>query len=148
MAATNTPEQAEVVIIDPKHGLDYIGFEKLPHMARDIVTAPEGALATLVALVEDMERRLKLFRENRVQNIDDFLKKGNLMPRLWVIHDEFGDWTQDKEYSDKVTSLVNRLGQMARAAGIYLIFAAQRPDNTIFPMILRSNLGVPAPSGR
>ncbi|WP_415909191.1 FtsK/SpoIIIE domain-containing protein [Oleiharenicola sp. Vm1] len=142
IASTNSPEEAEVVIIDPKQGLDYMGFEKLPHLTNEIITSPDDALHSLSELVAEMERRLRLFRESRVQNIDDYLRKGKEgLPRLWVIHDEFGDWTQNKDYSDKVTALVNRLGQMARAAGIYLIFAAQRPDNTIFPMILRSNLG-------
>lgn len=142
IAATNSPEEAEVVIIDPKQGLDYMGFEKLPHLTSEIITSPEDAISSLTELVGEMERRLQLFRKARVQNIDDYLRKGEgSLPRLWVIHDEFGDWTQNKEYSDQVTALVNRLGQMARAAGIYLIFAAQRPDNTIFPMILRSNLG-------
>jgi S-DNA-T family DNA segregation ATPase FtsK/SpoIIIE len=142
IAATNSPEEAEVVIIDPKQGLDYMGFEKLPHLTSEIITSPEQAISSLTDLVAEMERRLQLFRKARVQNIDDYLRKGEgNLPRLWVIHDEFGDWTQNDEYSDQVTALVNRLGQMARAAGIYLIFAAQRPDNTIFPMILRSNLG-------
>lgn len=141
IAATNTPEQAELVIIDPKQGLDYLGFEKLPHLTGDIVTDPDAALETLGDLVTEMENRYKTFREHRVQNIDDYLKKKvGTLPRIWVIHDEFGDWTQNKDYSNDVGSLVNRLGQKARAAGIYLIFAAQRPDNTIFPMVLRSNL--------
>jgi S-DNA-T family DNA segregation ATPase FtsK/SpoIIIE len=141
IAATNTPEQAELVIIDPKQGLDYLGFERLPHLAGDIVTDPDAALETLGELVTEMENRYKTFREHRVQNIDDYLKKKvGTLPRIWVIHDEFGDWTQNKDYSNDVSSLVNRLGQKARAAGIYLIFAAQRPDNTIFPMVLRSNL--------
>ena len=48
---------------------------------------------------------------------------------------------QDESYRDNVTGLVNQLSVEARAAGIYLIFAAQRPDNTVFPMQLRSNLG-------
>jgi S-DNA-T family DNA segregation ATPase FtsK/SpoIIIE len=141
IAATNTPEQAELVIIDPKQGLDYLGFEKLPHLSGDIVTNPDEAIASLAELVGEMESRYRTFREHRVQNIDDYLKKDlGALPRLWVIHDEFGDWTQNKEYANEVASLVNRLGQKARAAGIYLVFAAQRPDNTIFPMVLRSNL--------
>lgn len=141
IAATNTPEQAEIVIIDPKQGLDYLGFEKLPHLTESIITESSDAIAKLTALVDQMESRYKQFREHRVQNIDDYLKKEiGTLPRIWVIHDEFGDWTQTKEYSDQVGGLVNRLGQKARAAGIYLIFAAQRPDNTIFPMVLRSNL--------
>ncbi len=119
-----------------------MGFEKLPHLTSDIVTTSDEAIDSLTDLVGQMEARLQLFRKHRVQNIDEYLRKGEgMLPRLWVIHDEFGDWTQNPEYSDEVTALVNRLGQMARAAGIYLIFAAQRPDNTIFPMILRSNLG-------
>lgn len=141
IAATNTPEQAEIIVLDPKQGVDYFAFDKLPHLSREIVVEPEEALTTLSSLVDEMERRYKLFRESRVQNIDEYLESGlGVLPRIWLIHDEFGDWMQDKEYRTEVTPLVNKLGQKSRAAGIYMIFAAQRPDDTIFPMILRSNL--------
>jgi S-DNA-T family DNA segregation ATPase FtsK/SpoIIIE len=62
-------------------------------------------------------------------------------PILWVVHDEFAEWMMTDEYRDGVSNIVSRLGVKARAAGIFLIFAAQRPDANVMPMQLRSNLG-------
>jgi S-DNA-T family DNA segregation ATPase FtsK/SpoIIIE len=139
--ATNSPNQARIAIIDPKSGLDYQIFDELPHLLFPTITDMDAAVKAIEGVVAEMEERYKRFREARVQNIDGFTKKtGAVMPRIWLIHDEFGDWMQIKSYEDAVTPLVNRLVQKARAGGIYLIFASQRPDNTCFPMILRSNL--------
>src|SRR5260221_7692479 len=63
------------------------------------------------------------------------------MPTLWIIHDEFAEWMLTDEYKDGVASAVQRLGVKARAAGIHLVFAAQRPDVNVMPMQLRANLG-------
>ena len=62
-------------------------------------------------------------------------------PVIWVIHDEFAEWMMVEEYKEAVTSIVARLGVKARAAGIHLVFAAQRPDANVMPMQLRANLG-------
>jgi S-DNA-T family DNA segregation ATPase FtsK/SpoIIIE len=58
-----------------------------------------------------------------------------------VIHDEFAEWMLTDAYKDNVANIVSRLGVKARAAGIFLFFAAQRPDASVMPMQLRSNLG-------
>ena len=63
------------------------------------------------------------------------------MPTLWLIHDEFAEWMLTEEYKKEVASAVQRLGVKARAAGIYLVFAAQRPEANVMPMQLRANLG-------
>ncbi len=63
------------------------------------------------------------------------------MPAIWLIHDEFAEWMLTEEYKEAVSSVVQRLGVKARAAGIYLVFAAQRPDANVMPMQLRANLG-------
>lgn len=63
------------------------------------------------------------------------------LPFLWIIHDEFAEWMMTDDYSKMVSNIVARLGVKARAAGIFLIFAAQRPDNRVMPMQLRANLG-------
>ena len=60
---------------------------------------------------------------------------------LFVVHDEFADWMLEDGYKQAVGSAVQRLGVKARAAGIHLIFAAQRPDKDVMPMQLRENLG-------
>ena len=74
-----------------------------------------------------------------------YIETGNLrhfrVPVIWLIHDEFAEWMMVEEYKDAVTQIVGRLGVKARAAGIHLVFAAQRPDASVMPMQLRANLG-------
>lgn len=142
IAATNLPELAEIVLIDPKSGVDYFAFETLPHLTDGIIDTTEAALAKLEALVAEMERRYGLFKEARVSNIRSYNQKAETpLPTIWLVHDEFADWMQIDAYRAGVEAAVSRLGVKARAAGIYLIFAAQRPDASVFPMQLRSNLG-------
>lgn len=142
IASTNTPDQAQIILIDPKQAVDYFSFEGLPHFLVEPITNIDDSLEKLQWLVGEMKRRYVLFREERVPNIQQYIKKTNqAIPRLWVIHDEFAVWMQEESYRNNVASLVNQLSVEARASGIYLIFAAQRPDVTVLPMQLRSNLG-------
>lgn len=76
-----------------------------------------------------MDNRYRLFKEARTPNIASYNAKvdaANILPTYWVIHDEFAEWMPTEEYRNAVTSTVGRLGFNARAAGIHLIFAAQR----------------------
>lgn len=142
IAATNRPDQAQIVLIDPKAGVDYFAFEDLPHLTDGIIDNQEDALARLDGLVAEMERRYALFKTARVSNIRSYNQKADTpLPTIWLVHDEFADWMQIDSYRSGVEAAVSRLGVKARAAGIYLIFAAQRPDASVFPMQLRSNLG-------
>lgn len=142
IAATNRPELARIVLIDPKAGVDYFAFEALPHLEGAIIDSEGEALVRLDALVAEMQRRYALFKEARVSNITAYnASAAEPLPLIWLIHDEFADWMQIDSYRAGVEAAVTRLGVKARAAGIYLIFAAQRPDASVFPMQLRSNLG-------
>ena len=144
IACTNTTEQAKIVLIDPKLGVDYFAFEGLPHLQGGIIDAQDNAILTLNELVGEMNRRYTVLKENKVSNIFDLNRKPNPtehLPFLWVIHDEFAEWMMTPEYSDAVADVVGRLGVKARAAGISLVFAAQRPDANVMPMQLRANLG-------
>jgi S-DNA-T family DNA segregation ATPase FtsK/SpoIIIE len=144
IACTNTIEQARIVLIDPKLGVDYFAFEGLPHLQGGIIEAQDKAVHTLNELVGEMNRRYTILKENRVSNIFDLNKKPTAterLPFLWVIHDEFAEWMMTEEYAAAVSDIVGRLGVKARAAGISLVFAAQRPDANVMPMQLRSNLG-------
>src|SRR6185369_5522019 len=69
------------------------------------------------------------------------VEPSEILPVIWCIHDEFAEWMMVDEYKDAVTNTVARLGVKARAAGIHLVFAAQRPDANVMPMQLRANLG-------
>lgn len=144
IAATNTPEQARILLIDPKMGVDYFGFEGLPHLRAEIVTSPETSLTVLNDLVQEMDRRYDVLRRNRTANITDLYSKPDATERpeiLWVIHDEFAEWMMTEDYKEGVSNVVSRLGVKARAAGIFLVFGAQRPDANVMPMQLRANLG-------
>jgi len=91
-----------------------------------------------------MNRRYKVLKQNKVSNIFDLNQTPNpteRLPFLWVIHDEFADWMMTPQYADAVSDVVGRLGVKARAAGISLVFAAQRPDANVMPVQLRANLG-------
>lgn len=144
IACTNTTAQARIVLIDPKLGVDYFAFEGLPHLQGGIIDAQDSAILSLNELIGEMNRRYAVLKENKVSNIFDLNKKPNAteqLPFLWVIHDEFAEWMMTEEYANAVSDIVGRLGVKARAAGISLVFAAQRPDANVMPMQLRANLG-------
>jgi len=144
IAATNPPSLAQMVMIDPKMGVDYAALEDLPHMREKIVTTKERSREILEGLVEEMEGRYRMFASARARDLPTFNAKAppeGRLPMVFLIHDEFADWMFDDEYKSAVGSAVQRLGVKARAAGIHLIFAAQRPDKDVMPMQLRENLG-------
>ncbi|MBB4388545.1 S-DNA-T family DNA segregation ATPase FtsK/SpoIIIE [Rhizobium leguminosarum] len=144
IAATNDPRHARIVLIDPKQGVDYFAFDALPHLEGGIIDQQETAIDQLEHMVLEMDRRYRLFKEARVANITAYnavAKPADVLPTYWVIHDEFAEWMLTDDYRAAVTSTVGRLGVKARAAGIHLIFAAQRPEANVMPMQLRSQLG-------
>lgn len=144
IACTNTAEQSKIVLIDPKLGVDYFSFEGLPHLDSGIISNQEDAISRLHDIVGEMNRRYGVLRQNRVSDIFALNRKqdpSERLPFLWIIHDEFAEWMLTSEYADSVSDIVGRLGVKARAAGISLVFAAQRPDATVMPMQLRANLG-------
>jgi S-DNA-T family DNA segregation ATPase FtsK/SpoIIIE len=145
IALTRSPVEAQIHLIDAKFGVDYRPLDLLPHVqagSKTIIDDPETALISLENLVNEMNHRYQLFKEDKVKDYRDYRKAtGKPLPTLWLIHDEFADWMQTEDYSKHVPDIVGRLSIKARAAGIFLIFAAQRPDNTVMPMQLRSQLG-------
>ena len=144
IAATNTPQHAEIVLIDPKQGVDYFQFEDLPHLSGGVIVNEQEAITRLQKLVIEMDTRYMRFKNARANNITSYNAKVDVsdrMPTIWVIHDEFAEWMMVEQYKEAVSTTVQRLGVKARAAGIYLIFAAQRPDANVMPMQLRANLG-------
>jgi DNA segregation ATPase FtsK/SpoIIIE, S-DNA-T family len=144
VAATNTPAQAKIVLIDPKQGVDYFELDALPHLDGGIIDEQSAALEKLQSLVSEMNNRYSLFKSARANNLAAYNRKvaeDQKLPAIWVVHDEFAEWMMVNEYKEEVTALVGRLGVKARAAGLYLVFAAQRPDSNVMPMQLRANLG-------
>jgi DNA segregation ATPase FtsK/SpoIIIE, S-DNA-T family len=98
----------------------------------------------LKALVEEMDQRYRVFADARARDLPTFNAKvepERRLPMIVLVHDEFADWMLDDNYKGVVSAAVARLGVKARAAGIHLVFAAQRPDKDVMPMQLRENLG-------
>ena len=144
IAATNSSRLAHIFLIDPKMGEDYAAVELLPHLQGGVVVDQARAVEVMESLVAEMERRYELFRANGARDIRSFNAKAatsDRLPYVFLVHDEFAEWMLTEDYKSAVTSNVSRLGVKARAAGIHLIFAAQRPDANVMPMQLRDNLG-------
>lgn len=144
IAATNSKDLAQIILIDPKMGVDYAPLADLPHMRDEIVTTKEKASEVLEALVQEMEDRYRAFAKARARDLPTYNSKVSAeerLPMVFLVHDEFADWMLDDGYKADVGAAVQRLGVKARAAGIHLIFAAQRPDKDVMPMQLRENLG-------
>lgn len=144
IAATNPKELAQIILIDPKMGVDYAPLADLPHMRDEIITTKEKAAEVLDALVQEMEDRYRTFAKARARDLPTYNSKVSTeesLPMVFLVHDEFADWMFDDAYKSAVGAAVQRLGVKARAAGIHLIFAAQRPDKDVMPMQLRENLG-------
>ena len=144
IAATNASRLTRIHLIDPKMGVDYAAVERLPHLQGGVVIDQTRATEVMEGLVAEMERRYDLFRQRGARDIRSYNEKVDAAEQLswtFLVHDEFAEWMLSDEYKEAVTANVSRLGVKARAAGIHLIFAAQRPDANVMPMQLRDNLG-------
>lgn len=144
LCATNAPENLNIVMIDPKAGVDYTWLEEMPHVRDGLLTEQEQAVEALDALVIEMNRRYVLFRDVKAKKLSQYNQKvaaDARLPFICLFHDEMTDWMLIPEYRDAVTKAVSQLATKARAAGIHLFFIAQRPDKDALPMQLRANLG-------
>lgn len=137
-----TPEDLRLILIDPKR-VELTGYNDLPHLLGSVVTDSESALENLYWAVKEMERRYELLHDAGVRDInayneratqEDELKK---LPYIVIIIDEFADLilTSGKDIELPIT----RLAQMARAVGIHLILATQRPSIKVITGIIKAN---------
>ncbi|UPK44727.1 FtsK/SpoIIIE domain-containing protein [Paenibacillus pabuli] len=144
ICVTNSKDLAHIYLIDPKYGVDYMHLEGLPHLVEGIIDDQNKATQILEDLVIEMNDRYQKFKGEKVNNLKDYnakVSESEKLPLIFLIHDEFAEWMLVDEYKSAVSSIVQRLGVKARAAGIHLIFAAQRPDANVLPVQLRDNLG-------
>jgi S-DNA-T family DNA segregation ATPase FtsK/SpoIIIE len=138
----NDPDNLKLMLIDPKM-LEFSVYNDIPHLLTPVITDPIKAIAALANMVAEMERRYKLMAGNRTKNIENYNQKikkgsGETMPYIVVIIDELADLMmnggKDVEYS------IARLAQMARASGIHLIVATQRPSVDVVTGLIKANL--------
>lgn len=140
----NTPDDLKLILIDPKY-VELTAYNDLPHLITPVVTDPRIASQTLKWSVEEMERRFILFANNKSKNIESFnegIAYGRInhdkMPYLVIVIDELADLMQVA--SQDVEDSIQRLTQKARAAGIHLIVATQRPSVDVIKGTIKSNI--------
>lgn len=137
-----TPEDLRLILIDPKR-VELAGYNELPHLIGQVVTDPDTALETMYWAVKEMERRYELLQEARVRDILGYNERSareedmENLPYIVIIVDEFADliMTSGKDIELPIT----RLAQMARAVGIHLILATQRPSIKVITGIIKAN---------
>ncbi len=135
-------EQLRLLIIDPKQ-ITFSMFNSTPHLLKPIVCTREEAIQSLELLVAGMNERYKRFYSQKgVMDLSGWNAKNpkDSIPRWIVIFDEYADYMSDKQFRESIESSVERLGYMARAAGIHLVIALQRPDSKNVSGRIKSNL--------
>ncbi|MBQ8724218.1 MAG: DNA translocase FtsK, partial [Oscillospiraceae bacterium] len=139
-----SPEDVKMILIDPKI-VEFRVYEGIPHLLIPVVTDPKKAAGALNWAVQEMLRRYKLFADNNVRDIYDFNEKAafpgydlDKLPQIVIAIDELADLMMAA--SKEVEDAICRLAQMARAAGMHLIIATQRPTTDIITGLIKANI--------
>jgi S-DNA-T family DNA segregation ATPase FtsK/SpoIIIE len=131
------PDEMRFILIDPKR-LELSVYNGLPHMEKSVVTEMRDAEKLLGDVVLEMEERYRRLARAGVRNIDDFnIREKEKLPYLIIIVDELADLMISG--LSRVESLITRLAQMARAVGIHLILATQRPSVDVITGLIKAN---------
>jgi S-DNA-T family DNA segregation ATPase FtsK/SpoIIIE len=138
----NTPETLNLILIDPKR-VELINYSDLPHLIMDPVVETKKTLGVFNWLIEEMEERYKLLQETKSRDIDSYNqkqinRKEKIMPRIVLAIDELADLMVT--YGSNIEAMIIRLTQMARATGIHLILATQRPSVDIVTGLIKANI--------
>jgi S-DNA-T family DNA segregation ATPase FtsK/SpoIIIE len=132
-----TPQEVRFLMVDPKR-IELSGYEGIPHLLHPVVVDPKLASRALNWAVREMERRYLLLEEARVKSFDSYNEVNEeKLPYIVVIVDELADLMMVA--SKDVEASIARLAQMARAAGIHLILATQRPSVDVLTGLIKAN---------
>jgi S-DNA-T family DNA segregation ATPase FtsK/SpoIIIE len=133
----HSPDNCKLVLIDPKM-LELSSYEGIPHLLSPVITDAKKATSALSWTVKEMENRYKLMSSEGVRNIDGYNQKHKLkMPYIVVVVDEMSDLMLIS--SREIESYVQKLSAMARAAGIHIIMATQRPSVDVITGTIKAN---------
>ena len=140
----STPSDVRLIMVDPKQ-VEFMMYNGIPHLLIPVVTDPKKAAGALAWAVTEMEKRYTLFSENNVRNIDGFNEAvekgaidGEIMPRIVIFIDELADlmMASPKDVEDSIV----RLAQKARAAGMHLVIATQKPTVQVVTGLIKGNI--------
>jgi len=126
----NAPHELKFILVDPKQ-VELMPYSGIPHLLTPVITQSDKALQALRWAVAEMGRRLKTFSELGVRNLDEYNAKikdeKDYVPRIVIVIDELADLMM-RQYRKDTEAMVARIAQMARAAGMHLVLATQRPS--------------------
>ncbi|MDO4542439.1 MAG: DNA translocase FtsK [Bacillota bacterium] len=137
----SSPDEVKFIMIDPKQ-VEFVVYEGLPHLITPVVTDPKKAAGSLKWVLREMENRYTLFNQNKVRNLEGYNElvgeDGEKLPQVVVFIDELADlmMVAAKEVEDAIC----RLAQKARAAGIHLVVATQRPSVDVITGLIKANM--------
>ena len=138
-----TPEQVRLILIDPKI-VEFRVYEDIPHLLIPVVTDPKKAAGALNWAVQEMEHRYQTFADNGVRDLADYNKKiqsqpdGQTLPQIVIAIDELADLMMVAK--GDVEDAICRLAQKARAAGMHLVIATQRPSVDVVTGLIKANI--------
>ena len=135
----NSPNDLRLILVDPKR-VELVPYNGIPHLLTPVINDPEKTISALKWAVSEMTRRYKLLAKTKVRNIYEYnmTRPSEKMPYIVIVIDELADlmMTSAKE----VEGAIMRLAQMARAVGIHLILATQRPSVNVITGVIKANI--------
>ncbi len=138
----NAPHELKFILIDPKR-VELMPYDGIPHLLTPVITEAEKALQALRWAVAEMGRRLHRFSEQGARNIDEFNEKQSreedMLPRVVVVVDELADLMM-RQFRRDTETMIARIAQMARAVGMHLIIATQRPSVDVITGLIKANI--------
>jgi DNA segregation ATPase FtsK/SpoIIIE, S-DNA-T family len=137
-----TPEELKFILIDPKR-VEFSLYQDMPHLLVPVVTESDHAVSALRWAVAEMENRYKLFASHTVRNVGDFNARApemglNPLPYIVIVIDELADLMMVA--AGEIEDLICRIAQLARAVGIHLMVATQRPSADIITGLIKANI--------
>ena len=140
----NSPAEMKLILVDPKQ-VEMTPYNDIPHLLTPVITEPEKTISALKWAVGEMEQRYNLLSEERVRDIKSYNQKmrgssddGQTMPYIVIVVDEMADLMMMAKRD--VESLVVRIAQKARAVGIHLVLATQRPSVDVITGLIKANV--------
>ncbi len=138
----NSPDTLRLLMIDPKM-LEFSIYNEIPHLLTPVITKPKQAIIAISNMVNEMERRYQIMSQSKTKNIENYNEKAKKLgldtfPYIVVIIDELADLMMNS--GKEVEFYIARLAQMARASGIHLLVATQRPSVDVVTGLIKANL--------